>query len=210
MLEPALPDYLNTSYVAKPWQRGGTLIAEGAWDFEEHREKVLTPDGYRPEGCPGCQGFLVGHGCRYRRLRDQPDSAEEMIRRYRCGVCLAVWQVLPAFLARHLQRTWGAVQSRLVAAGVLERTGSEWRMRSIPTTLRRWSLRLAAIAIVLTQARAESGNDEVSLTVTGLGGWCSRRELVEGLAEGGLLEKRQKLGDLAGWVHRVTPGVRVM
>jgi hypothetical protein len=121
-----------------------------------------------------------------------------------------VWQVLPAFLARHLQRTWGAIQSRLVAAGELERTGSEWRVRSIPTTLRRWSLRLAAVAMVLTQALIEGGAGEVSSAVTSMGGWCNRRELVEGLAECGLLAKEHKLAELASWVHRLTPGIRVM
>jgi hypothetical protein len=210
MLEPALPEYLNTQYAAKPSQRGGTLIAEDVWSIEEHRERVLEPDGYRPEGCPRCGTAVHGHGCRCRRLRDQPDSAWEEIRRFLCPECEAVWQVLPAFLARHLQRTWGAIQSRLVAAGVLERTGSEWRVRSIPTTLRRWSLRLAAVAVVLTQALIEGGAGEVSSAVTGLGGWCSRRELVEGLAECGLLTKEHKLAELASWVHRLTPGIRVM
>lgn len=210
MLEPALPGYLNTPYAAKPWQRGGTLIAEDVSTIEEHRERVLEPDGYRPEGCPRCGCGVHGHGCRYRRLRDQPDSAWEEIRRYLCPGCAAVWQVLPAFLARHLQRTWGAIQSRLVAAEVVEGTGAEWRVRSIPTTLRRWSLRLAAVAIVLTQALMESGDAEVLSAVTGLGGWCSRAELVEGLAECGLLSKTQKVRELAAWVHRVMPGVRVM
>jgi hypothetical protein len=210
MLEPALPGYLNTPYDAKPLQRGGTLIAEDVWTIEEHRERVLEPDGYRPEECPGCGRGVHGHGCRCRRLRDQPDSAWEEIRRYMCPGCKAVWQVLPAFLARHLQRAWGAIQSRLVAGGVLERTGAEWRVRSIPTTLRRWSLRLAAAAIVLTQALMESGDAEVSSAFTGFGGWCSRAELVEGLAEQGLVAKAHKVGELAAWVHRVTPGVRVM
>ena len=82
-------------------------------------------------------------------------------------------------------------------------------MRSIPSTLRRWSLRLATIAIVLTQAFAES-NAEVSSTVADLGVWCSRSELVEGLADAKLLERNHKLGDLAGWIHRLTPGIRVM
>ena len=209
MPEPALPEYLNTAYAAKPEQRGGTLIAEDVWDLDEHRERVLTPGGYRPEACPGCQSVLVGHGCRYRRLLDQQDSAGEEIRRYRCGVCLAVWQVLPAFLARHLHRTWGAIQSRLAAAGVLERGGGEWRVRSKPSTLRRWSLRLAAVAIVLTQGLAESGG-AVKLAVTDLGPWCSRSELVEGLVRADLVEKRHKLAQLGYWIHRVVPGIRVM
>ena len=150
MPEPALPGYLNTPYSAKG-QRGGTLIAEDVWDLEEHRRRVASPDGYRPDGCPACQAFVEGHGCRPRRLRDQPDSATEDIRRYLCTLCGAVWQVLPAFLARHLQRTWGAVQSRMVAAGVLEGSGAEWRVGMKLTTTRRYMARLMAVASVLVQ-----------------------------------------------------------
>lgn len=209
MLEPALPEYLNTPYSAKPRQRGGTLIAEDVQDLEDHRRKVLDPRRYRPDGCPRCSGFLIGHGCRYRILRDQPDSAEEMIRRYRCIPCRAVWQVLPAFLARHLHRTWGAIQSRLVAAGAMERTGAEWRVRSKPTTLHRWLARLAAVATVLTQALAESGG-EAAAVVADLGPRCSRGDLVEALARAGLVDKHNKVGQLACWVHRIVPGIRVM
>jgi hypothetical protein len=83
-------------------------------------------------------------------------------------------------------------------------------VRSIPSTLRRWSARLAAAAVVLTQALAEVGSEAVSMAITTVGPWCSRGELVEGLAQTGLVESRQKLGELAAWIHRVTPGVRVM
>lgn len=209
MPEPALPEYLNTPYSAKPWQHGGTLIAEDVQDFEDHRRKVLDPHWYRPDGCPRCSGFLVGHGCRYRILRDQPDSAGEEIRRYRCPPCHAVWQVLPAFLARHLHRTWGAVQSRLVAAGALERTGAEWRVPSKPTTLHRWLTRLTAVATVLTQALAESGGEGAAV-VAHLGPHCRRVDLVEALARAGVVAKQLKIGGLACWVHRIVPGVRVM
>jgi hypothetical protein len=209
MPEPAFPGYLSTPYSAKPWQRGGTLIAEDVRDLEDHRQKVLDPHWYRPDGCPRCSGFLIGHGCRYRTLRDQPDSAEEMIRRYRCIPCRAVWQVLPAFLARHLHRTWGAIQSRLVAGGALERTGAEWRVRSKPTTLHRWLTRLTAVATVLTQALAESGG-AVAAVVADLGCQCSRGDLIEALARADLVDKRHKAGQLACWVHRLVAGIRVM
>lgn len=209
MPEPALPEYLSTPYSAKPWQRGGTLIAEDVQDLEDHRRKVLDPHWYRPDGCPRCSGFLIGHGCRSRILRDQPDSAGEEIRRYRCPPCHAVWQVLPAFLARHLHRTWGAIQSRLVAAGALEKTGAEWRVRCKPTTLHRWLSRLTAVATVLTQALAESGG-AVAAAVADLGSQSSRGELIEALARADLVDKHHKAGQLACWVHRLVPGIRVM
>ncbi len=210
---PALPEYLSKPYSGKPNQRGGTLINEDVWDLEQHRELVRCPDGYRPEGCPRCNRSLQGHGVRYRQLRDQPNSAEEMCRRYWCVVCRAVWQVLPAFLARHLHRTWGAIQSRLVAAGELAETGAEWPVRPIPSTLRRWSERLAATAIVLTQSLTEDKSEvssKVSAAVSAIGSWCSRAQLVEKLAGAAAVEERQKLGRLGCLIHRLVPGVRVM
>lgn len=209
MPEPALPEYLSRPYAAKPFQRGGTLIAEDVWELAEHLKRVADVGGYRPEGCPLCQGFLIGHGCRGRKLRDEPESAEELIRRFRCVFCRAVWQVLPAFIARHLHRTWVAVQSRLVAAGVLAGGGGERRVSAKPTTTRRWRLRMLATAVVLTQALLECGGAVVEV-VKGTGSWCRRRDLVEALAGGGLVESPRKVGQLACWVHRVVPGVRVM
>lgn len=209
MPKPALPDYLNVSYADKPSQRGGTLIAEEVWDLDEHRRRVASPRGYRPPACPRCGRFLQGHGCRTRTLRDQPNSAAEDIRRYRCKACGALWQVLPAFLARHLQRTWGAVQSRLVRAGVLKATGAEWRVPRKPGTLKRWLGRVAATAIVLTQALAECGASVLAV-IGSLGAGCSRRQLIEGLAERGLLDRQTKMAQLACWIHRLVPGVRLM
>ena len=209
MLEPALPAYLSIPYVSKPGQRGGTLIAEGVWDLEAHHRRLSSPDGYRPEWCPRCHGGLEGHGLRWRKLRDQPESAGAEIRRYRCPECRAVWQVLPAFIARHLQRSWGAIQSRLVAAGVLEGTGAEWRVRSKPTTLMRWLQRLLSNAVVLTQALVDGGG-EVATVVQGLGSWCNRLELIEGLSQAQVLSSHRKVGELACFIQRLVPGVRVM
>ena len=144
---------------------------------------------------------------RTRKLRDQPDSAEELICRYRCRPCKAVWQVLPGFIARYLHRTWGAVQSAVVAAGALERTGSEWRVTRKPSTLQRWLGRLGSSAVVLTQALAANGVDAVSDI---LGAWCTRAELVEALAGLGLVEERLKLEHVACWIHRLVRGLRLM
>jgi DNA-directed RNA polymerase subunit N (RpoN/RPB10) len=78
-----------------------------------------------------------------------------------------------------------------------------------PSTTRRWLARLIASAWVLTQALVESGEDAASV-IRELGIGCSRRELVEGLAGAGVVDEQQKLGQLASWVHRVVPGLRVM
>jgi len=209
MPEPALPEYLNVPYADKPAQRGGTLIAEDVWDLDQHRRQVTDPDGYRPDVCPRCGRTVQGHGCRTRKLRDQPDSAAEEIRRYRCPHCPAVWQVLPAVIARNLHRTWAAVQSRLVRGGLLKATGAEWRVLRKPATLKRWQRRLAATAIVLTQVLAECG-EAVQAVIAPLGGGCSRGQLIDGLADRGLLDGRTKMAQLASWIHRLVPGVRLM
>ncbi len=205
---PAAPVCLTTPYAAKPGQKGGTLIAEGVAGIDEHR-RLLESDGYRPAGCLRCDRHVHALDLRPRKLRDQPDSAEELIRRYRCRPCKAVWQVLPGFIARYLHRTWGAVQSAVVAAGALERTGSEWRVTRKSSTLRRWLLRLDSSALVLTQALAATGA-QAEAVLRGLGAWCSRADLVEVLAGVGRVEKRLKLEQLACWIHRLVPGLRLM
>lgn len=205
---PAAPPYLTTPYAAKPGQKGGTLLAEEVHDIDEHR-RLLESDGYRPEHCPRCGRFLHALDQRPRKLRDQPNSAVEWICRYRCRPCGAVWQVLPGFIARYLHRTWGAVQSAVVAAGALARTGSEWRVTRKSSTLRRWLERLGSSARVLVQALV-AGGAEVSAVLNQLGAGRTRCEWVEALALANLVEKECKLEDLACWIHRLVPGLRLM
>jgi transposase-like protein len=208
MCLPAAPVCLTTPYSAKPSQQGGTLIAEDVRGIDEHRRRVAS-GAYRPEGCLLCGRFLHVLGQRSRKLRDQPGSPEEMICRYRCRPCGAVWQVLPGFIARHLHRTWGAVQSAVVAAGALKCTSTEWRVTRKPSTLRRWLARLASSALVLTQVLIEAGA-AVEAMLRDLGAWCSRGELVEALAGANLVDKQRKLEHLACWIHRIAPGLRLM
>lgn len=210
MLVPAAPAYLTSTYSSKPGIKGGTLIAEDVADVQAHRERLRSPDGYRPESCRHCGRRPHVLDTRSRTLRDQPDRACEDIRRYRCRPCRAVWQVMPAFLARYLHRTWGAIQSRLVAANELAATGAEWRVRSKPTTLARWVSRLRVSATILTQALAEAGHSSISATLQRIGIVCSRAELVEALASDGHTEPQQELEELACWIHRLAPGLRLM
>ncbi|MBI2569382.1 MAG: hypothetical protein HYV63_20390 [Candidatus Schekmanbacteria bacterium] len=210
MSAPAVPEYLNASYSGKPCQRGGTLIAEDVWDVEEHDRRLATCDDYRPEQCSHAGGRLHGLGCRWRVARDEVGSPGFWIRRYLCSVCGAVWQVLPAFLARHLHRPWKAIQSRLEQAGALSAAaGAAPRLRPKPSTTRRWLARLLATAIVLTQALS-TGGAEVGAVIARAGAGCCRGDLVEALAAGGLLDSQRKLAQLAAWIHRLVPGVRLM
>lgn len=210
MSVPTTPKFLSTPYAAKPGQKGGTLIAEAVCDVEEHRRR-LENDGYRPEGCPLCGRFLHVLDQRARKLRDLSGSTtEELICRYRCRPCRAVWQVLPGFIARHLHRTWDTVQTAVTAFSAPERPGSEQQslMRQA-STLHRWRRRLASSALVLTQAFLEVGV-AMGEVLKQVGAWCTRAQLVDALVRAGLVGKESRFKVLACWIHRAVPGVRLM
>ena len=83
-------------------------------------------------------------------------------------------------------------------------TGGE---ASVPkSTIARWRGRLMLPALVLAQVLLGAGvevSSGMSMTST-----CA--ELVDGLADEGAIDGERKLEQVAGWVHRVMPGVRLM
>jgi len=210
MSHPAAEVCLSTPYSAKPGQKGGTLIAEDVVSLEEHGRRLADPDLYRPERCGHCGAAgLHAHDFRSRVLRGDPEGAAERIRRYLCPICAATWQVLPAFLARHLHRRWAVVQAAAVRDGVVAASGSERRVQIPERTTRRWVGRLLASAVQLTQVLAVVGGDVVEV-LGRVGTACTRAELIEGLAAAGVVAPGRKLEHLAGWVHRLMPGIRLM
>jgi hypothetical protein len=210
MTIPAPPACLSRTYSANQNQKGGTLIAENILSRREHRRLLANPDSYRPLTCLKCGHFrLHAHDFRYRRLRGDPDSIVERVRRYRCVFCLAVWMVLPGFLARHLHRSWEIVQAALAACGILEREESHQRVQVPATTWRRWARRLRSSAKLLVQALAGAGA-AFAATLGRLSVVCSRSELVEQLVREDLLRSDCRLAQFAGWIHRAAPGVRLV
>lgn len=206
---PIAPAVLNTPYASKPGQKGGTLIAEAVRDIKQHR-RLLESGGYRPEGCPLCDRFLHVLDQRPRQLRDSSGSTtEELICRYRCRPCHAVWQVLPGFIARHLQSSWDVVQTAVANLSAPEHTASEQGVMHQTSTLRRWRGRLASSALVLMQALVEVGA-MAGAVLKEVGAWCTRAELIDALARAGLLRRECEFKDLACWIHRTAPGVRLM
>ena len=206
MADPAVPACLSTPYSSKPGQRGGTIIAEDVLDLEEHERRLWDPDGYRPGPCELCGRCLHAHDFRIRTIRGHPELSWTSIRRYLCPLCRAVWQVLPAWLARCLHRTWAVVQATMAGSGVVEGEGADLRVSVPKSTVARWRGRLLLPALVLVQVLLGAGvevGSAASLTST-------RAELIDSLAGEGLVDGERKLEQVAGWVHRVMPGVRLM
>ncbi len=205
---PAAAPVLCTPDSTKPGQKGGTLIAESVVDAEEHR-RLLENGGYRPEGCPHCGSFLHILGKRTRTLRDLSGlTTQELICRYRCRPCGAVWQVLPGFIARHLHRRWDVVQTAIDAVSP-KRTSSRPRVARQPSTVRRWRARLASSALVLVQALAAVGV-AVGALLNEVGAWYTRAEVVDVLAQTDVVRQECKYQALAGWIHRIVPGFRLV
>jgi len=197
MSTPAPPACLIRPYSANPEQRGGTLIAEQVVDREEHRRLLSDPDAYRPERCLHCDDDrLHAHDFRERHLRGE--GGLETFRRYRCAGCGAAWFVLAGFMARHLHRAWAFVEAATTGDG-------DPATRPPARTLLRWFGRLSANARHVLQALATSGVE--------LGGAAysrSRAELLVAMVRGNLLSVRRRMAELAGWLHRLVPGLRLV
>jgi hypothetical protein len=211
MSPPAASVVLTQSYRAKD-QKGGTLIAEGVTDNATHRRKMADLDAYRPSECPTCQHPTMHmHDRRTRLRRDDPESPIEEFPRYRCAYsgCRAIWMVLAGFMARHLHRAWSVVQEAMAREGVVEPVSGAKALPPVAErTRQRWRRRLLSSAVVLMQALSDSAVAGTG-TLGALAGSSTRAELVDGLAACGAIVARHKLAQLAGWVHRVVPGLRV-
>jgi hypothetical protein len=196
---PAPPACLMQPYFRKPQQKGGTLIAEDVYDLAEHERRLADIDGYRPDCCCHCgHTNLQAHDFRLRSPRDQPCL---FIRRYLCVCCRAGWQILPAFLARHLQRAWKVIES--IAMETLTPPSAPPVPR---TTIRRYRFRLSCCAAALIAAFSALGAGIEWLVTTPL----IRAAFCRALEEAGLLPPESRLASLAAWIHRLVPGLRLM
>lgn len=143
------------------------------------------------------------HDLRVRVLRGEAYGATE-VRRFRCADrarCGAAWQVLPAFLARHLWRSWAVVET---ACATPARSAVPGRTR------RRWSTRLTAAARLLIGLLTTATDRMASAIVTGVGLDGTRRDLVHQYAAVAQPRAGSCLAALASWIHRLEPGVRLL
>jgi hypothetical protein len=176
------------------------VIAADVHDREEHAQRLVDPETYRPTPCRVCGRRLHGHGTRPR----QPCGETPIdVRRYRCPSCGGVVQVLPGFLARNLWRTWATVEAICVIAPlrrlwvtVAERTQRRWRARLLRAALMLLLVLGALRLSTLTEMVARIGLDATRgalltafLPLAGVLGACA---------------------SLAILLNRSRPGLRVM
>lgn len=181
-------------------QKGGTLIAEDVIALEAHRAHVCDPDRYRPSRCANCKhDKLHVHDYRQRKWRGEKEPPIRVIR-YRCAAadCGAHWLILPAFLARHLPRSWSYVEQEVRGAPPARRA----RAAAPARTLRRWRARLRSAARFLVQVLASSGASRWADVASEVPLQATRWQVVEALAE--------PFSRIAALLHRLVPGARLM
>lgn len=190
-------------------QRGGTIIAEDVTDLATHDRRIHDPDGYRPPFCPSCGARrLHVHDYRERVLRAEPGESVARVVRHACVGCAAVWQVLPAFLARHLWRSWQVVERVLTGSGP---TASARRWPPVPDrTRRRWRARWFRPAQYLVQVLATCGEAAWSALVDKLTAEARCADLVAAYAEAHATPAGRRLAAVAALVYRLQPKVRLV
>jgi hypothetical protein len=189
-------------------QKGGTLIAEDVTERAAHERRMCDPDGYRPPFCPTCgERRLHVHDYRERVLRAEPDTPVATIVRHACVACEAIWQVLPAFIACHLWRTWPVVVHTLLPAAAVEPP----RAPTVPPrTVRRWRARWQRSARMLAQILAASGAALWAALARVLPPEATCGELVVTYARESGSGAGHAAAALAALIYRLQPRVRLM
>ncbi|MEK7836503.1 MAG: DUF6431 domain-containing protein [candidate division NC10 bacterium] len=193
-------------------QKGGTIIAEDVTDRATHDRRICDPDGYRPAFCPNCgERTLHVHDYRERILRAEPGEPVARVVRHECVGCDGLWQILPAFIARHLWRTWSVVEHTLMGAGPAPATCETRRRPRVPErTQRRWRARWLRPARFLAQVLAACGEAAWAALAAGLGPEATCADLVAAYAGARATPTGRLLASLATLVDRLQPTVRLM
>jgi hypothetical protein len=182
------------------------LIDERVTDHAEHRRRLCDPDGYRPAECPRChhRGLHVHDHLDRTLAADSEETSIEIVR-YQCAACEATWRILPAFVARHLWRSWETVKANTLSAPAPK------TLPQVPKrTQRRWRMRWRASAVVLLQLFAASWAAPLVRVATAVGHDGTRGELVRSYAAIAGEAADNPLTAVAGLVHRLMPGLRLM
>jgi hypothetical protein len=189
-------------------QKGGTIIAEDVTDAAAHERRLCDPDGYRPRFCPTCLGTTLHvHDYRERALRAEPGEPVARTVRHECVGCDAIWQTLPAFIARHLWRTWRVVEHTLTEGGAR----APWRWPRVPErTLRRWRARWLGPSRLLAQILATSGEAAWAALARVLAPGATCANLVAAYAGAQTTRAGELLAAVAALIYRLQPKVRLM
>jgi len=193
-------------------QKGGTIIAEDVMDRTTHERRVCDPDGYRPSCCPNCgERRLHVHDYRTRTLRAEPGESVARIVRHECVACTAIWQTLPAFIARQLWRNWRVVERTLSWAEPELAAPEMRRWPPVPKrTRRRWSARWLRSAQFLVQVLATCGEATWSALAGTLASEATCADLITAYAGAQATPAGQQLLSMAALIYRLQPKVRLM
>jgi hypothetical protein len=124
--------------------------------------------------------------------------------RYLCPRCEASFQVLPAFVARHLWHTWPTVEAHTLA-------GAQSPPPPVPArTQRRWRTRLACAAALLVALLCTGGSAALEGLAVQVGLQATRGQLVAAYQGQVQPPPGRTLGSLAALLHRLSPRVRLL
>ncbi len=192
-------------------QKGGTLIAEDVTEWATHDRRICDPDGYRPPSCPTCGGSSLHiHDYRERVLRAEPTTPVARIVRLACVTCGAIWQVLPALIARHLWRTWPTVAHTLVPDAASAPTDPRRWPKVPPRTTRRWRARWERSAHALAQILTASGATAWTALTGLLPPAATCRDIVLAYAHRYGSRLGLAVAAVAALIYRLQPRVRLM
>lgn len=192
-------------------QKGGTIIAEDVTDLAMHERRICNPDGYRPPFCPSCgTTTLHVHDYRERILRAEPGKPVARVVRHECVGCDAVWQILPAIIARHLWRSWRVVEQVLTGSVPASKVETRGWPPVAERTRRRWRARWLRPAQYLVQVLATCGEAAWSALAGELRAEATCAELVAAYAQAQAKPAGQLLAAVAAVVYRLQPKVRLV
>ncbi len=208
--------------------KGGTVIASEVWTLAEHRQRGT--EGYRQwlRGCPKCgEPKLYVHDYRERKALAAMLLVVVTVVRFICvnPRCRATWQVLPAFLARHLWWTWRTVEQETSAEAT--KSGAEQSppatapdmpptagttIQRVPSTRtrQRWLERLRASAAQLVQLMKSRAGKKMRSVVRALQPDITRALLTEHYARVRGIASGRRYAAVAALVHDLERGIRLM
>jgi hypothetical protein len=192
-------------------QKGGTIIAEDVTERTTHERRICDPDGYRPPFCPTCGARrLHVHDYRARVLRAESETPVATIVRHTCVACDAIWQVLPAFIARHLWRTWSVVAHTLTPQAP-PTSAAVRRGPTVPArTARRWRVRWQRSAQTLAQILTASGAATWAMLARLLQTDATCGDLIAVYARQHGSRASHAVAAVAALIYRLQPRVRLM